>query len=374
MVELIDAATRSERLEGLRRRMGESGLDLVALAPSDNLRYVLGFAPHYDERACMLLVTPSSAAVLMPSLNAEQAAGDAPELELVTWSDDAGPADAMRRTLAQVGANGVGRAGIDPEMRADHVLLLQKASPDTSFVSADVAVRPLREVKSDGELRLLQAAADAADVAMRAAFSACRPGATELHVADAAAAAFRAEGCEEVVFTIVGAGANGAFPHYHAGHQPLAVGDAVVIDIGARRDGYMSDITRMVFVGEPTPRYLEVHRTVEAAVQAGLAAARPGATCHEVDAAARAAIEDAGFGECFVHRTGHGLGISTHEPPWIMRGEDVPLKVGMVHSIEPGIYLAGEFGVRLEEIVHVTEQGCERFSSLPRDLHMADAP
>lgn len=354
--------------------MGESGLDLVALAPSDNLRYVLGFAPHYDERACMLLVTPSSAAVLMPSLNAEQAAGDAPELELVTWSDDAGPADAMRRTLAQVGANGVGRAGIDPEMRADHVLLLQKASPDTSFVSADVAVRPLREVKSDGELRLLQAAADAADVAMRAAFSACRPGATELHVADAAAAAFRAEGCEEVVFTIIGAGANGAFPHYHAGHQPLAVGDAVVIDIGARRDGYMSDITRMVFVGEPTPRYLEVHRTVEAAVQAGLAAARPGATCHEVDAAARAAIEDAGFGECFVHRTGHGLGISTHEPPWIMRGEDVPLKVGMVHSIEPGIYLAGEFGVRLEEIVHVTEQGCERFSSLPRDLHVADAP
>ena len=192
--------------------MGESGLDLVALAPSDNLRYVLGFAPHYDERACMLLVTPSSAAVLMPSLNAEQAAGDAPELELVTWSDDAGPADAMRRTLAQVGANGVGRAGIDPEMRADHLLLLQDASPDTSFVSADVAVRPLREVKSDGELRLLQAAADAADVAMRAAFSACRPGATELHVADAAAAAFRAEGCEEVVFTIVGAGANGAFP------------------------------------------------------------------------------------------------------------------------------------------------------------------
>ena len=135
----------------------------------------------------------------------------------------------------------------------------------------------------------------------------------------------------------------------------------------------MSDITRMAFVGEPTERYLEVHRTVEAAVQAGLAAARPGATCHEVDAAARAAIEDAGFGEYFVHRTGHGLGISIHEPPWIMRGEDVPLEAGMVHSIEPGIYLPGEFGIRLEEIVHITDDGCARFSALPREVHVVDA-
>jgi Xaa-Pro aminopeptidase len=258
-------------------------------------------------------------------------------------------------------------------MRADHLLLLQEAIPGTSWVSAEIAVRPLREVKSEGELRLLQAAADAGDAAMRAAFAACRPGATELQVADAAAAAFRAEDCEEVVFTIVGAGPNGAFPHYHAGHQQLAVGDAIVIDIGARRDGYMCDITRMVVVGEPTPRHLEVHRAVEAAVQAGLAAVRPGATCHEVDAAARGAIEDAGFGEYFVHRTGHGLGISTHEPPWIMRGEGVQLKAGMVHSIEPGIYLPGEFGVRLEEIVHVTDEGCERFSGLPRDFHVAEA-
>ena len=349
--------------------MDETGLDLVAIAPTDNLRYVAGFAPHYDERACMLLVTRSGAAVLMPSLNAEQAAAEAPGLELVTWSDETGSDDALRRTLAAVGADG-GRAGIDAEMRADHLLLLQQAIPGVSCVSADVAMRPLREVKSDGELALLQAAADAADVAMRAAFAACRPGVTELEVAEAAAAAFRAEGCEEVLFTIVGAGPNGAFPHYHAGRQPLAEGDAVVIDIGARLDGYMSDITRSVFVGEPTARYREVHAAVESAVQAGLAAVRPGATCHEVDAAARGAIEAAGFGEYFIHRTGHGLGISTHEPPWIMQGEDVQLRAGMVHSIEPGIYLPGEFGIRLEEIVHVTDDGCERFSALPRDPHI----
>jgi Xaa-Pro aminopeptidase len=369
---VIDAAIRSRRLDALRRRMGEAGLDLVALAPSDNLRYVVGFAPLYDERACMLLVTPESAAVLMPILNAEQAAAEAPELELVTWADDAGPVDALRTSLRQVGGAAAPRAGIDPEMRAEHLLLLQEAISDASFVNASVAVRPLREVKSEDELRLLRAASDAADGAVTAAFSACRAGVTELEVAEAAAAAFRAAGCEEVMFTIVASGPNGAYPHHHTDGRVLQAGDAIVIDIGARLDGYASDITRMAFVGEPTERYLEVHRIVEAAVQAGLASARPGANCHDVDAAARGVIEKAGFGEYFVHRTGHGLGISTHEPPWIMRGEDVPLRVGMVHSIEPGIYLPGEFGVRLEEIVHVTDGGCERFSGLPRELHVVE--
>jgi Xaa-Pro aminopeptidase len=331
----------------------------------------VGFAPHYDERACMLLVTHSSEGVLMPGLNAEQAASEAPELELVTWSDDAGPGGALRSTLGHVGANGVGRAAVDPEMRADHLLLLQDAVSGASFVDATAVVGPMRIVKSDAELQLLQAAADGGDAAMRAAFAACAPGVTELEVAGAVASEFRVAGAEPE-FAIVGGGPNGAYPHHHAGARALAVGDAVVIDIGSRRGGYMSDLTRMAFVGEPTERYLEVHRTVEAAVQAGLSAARPGATCHDVDAATRLVIEDAGYGEYFVHRTGHGLGISTHEPPWIMRGEEVELAVGMVHSVEPGIYFPGEVGVRLEEIVHVTDDGCERFSRLPRELHVVE--
>jgi Xaa-Pro aminopeptidase len=254
-------------------------------------------------------------------------------------------------------------------MRASHLLLLQEAIPNASFVDASLAVRPLRERKSDDELRVLQSAADAADQAMRAAFAACRAGVTENEVGEAAAAGFRAAG-SEVTFTIAGAGPNGAFPHHHTGATVIEDGDAIVLDIGGRLGGYSSDITRMAFVGEPTERYLEVHGVVESAVQAALAAAKPGATCHDVDAAARKTIEDAGYGEYFVHRTGHGLGISVHEPPWIMRGEDVELEEGMVHSIEPGIYLQGEFGVRLEEIVHVTADGCEPFSRLPRDLHV----
>ena len=369
---MIDAATRGERLLALRRRMGEAELDLVALAPSDNLRYLVGFSPFADERACMLLVTHDSALVLMPSLNAEQAAAKAPELELVTWNDDAGPEDALRGTLERVGGAAARRAGVDPEMRAEHFMLLQEVIPEATFVTASVVVRPLREVKSDEELRLLDAAARAADEAIRAACSACRPGASELDIAEAAAAAFRANGCEEVLFTIVAGGPNGAYPHHHTGRRALAAADAVVIDIGARLNGYASDITRMAVVGAPSERYLEAHRVVEAAVQAALGATRAGATCHDVDAAARGAIEEAGFGEYFVHRTGHGLGLSVHEPPWIMRGEDVELRVGMVHSIEPGIYLPGELGVRLEEIVHVTADGCERFSRLSREPHVVE--
>lgn len=369
---MIDQGTRSQRLDALRRRMEETGCELTALAPSDNLRYVIGFSPKADERACMLLVGAGGTSFVMPGLNAEQTSAEAPELELVRWSDDAGPADALRASLEKVGGGRASRIAVDPEMRADHLLLLQEAVPEAEAVSATAVVGPLREAKSAGEIDALQAAAAAADEAVLAAFAASRPGVTELDVADAVSSAFRRAGAEEVLFAIVGGGPNGAFPHHHTGSRVLEDGDAIVIDIGARSGGYVSDITRMAYLGEPSDRYLEVHAVVEAAVQAAMAATGPGATCHEVDAAARGVIADAGYGEYFVHRCGHGLGLSVHEPPWIMRGDDTELRVGMVHSIEPGVYLPGEFGIRLEEIVHVTEDGCRRFSRLPRDVHAVD--
>jgi Xaa-Pro aminopeptidase len=368
----MNEETRAERLEALRARMSEAGCGLAAVAPTDNLIYLLGFAPKYDERACMLLVSSTGASVVMPSLNAEQSAVEAPELELVRWSDDAGPVDALRTALEQVGANG-STVAVDGEMRADHLLLLQAALPDSRTVSATDVLGALRVMKSRQEIDALQAAANAADEAVLAAFAACRSGAAEAEVAEAVAASFAAQG-QQPIFAIVGGGPNGAYPHHHTSARPLAEGDAVVIDIGGRGEaGYVSDITRMAFVGEPTERYREVHAVVEAAVQAGMAAARPGAACEDVDAAARGVIADAGFGDYFVHRTGHGLGLSVHEPPWIMRGDETELRVGMVHSIEPGIYLPGEFGVRLEEIVSITEDGCSPFSALPRDVHVVGA-
>ena len=366
---MMGAETRARRLESLRGEMFSRGFDVSAIAPSDNLRYLLGFCPKGDERACMLLVTATGAAMLMPSLNAEQTAAEAPELELIRWSDDAGPVDALRTALERVEGRSAQRVAADPEMRADHLMLLQKTLPAARTETATLVLGPLREAKEPDELDVLQRSADVADQAVQAAFAACAPGVTELAVAEAAAQAFLAGGSTPE-FTIVGGGPNGAFPHHHTGSRALQHGDAVVIDIGGRLGGYVSDITRMAFIGEPTERYREVHGIVEAAVVAGMAAAKPGATCAEVDAAARGVIADAGYGDYFVHRTGHGLGLSVHEPPWIMRGYDVELRPGVVHSVEPGIYLPGEFGVRLEEIVHVTQTGCERFSSLPRDVHV----
>lgn len=358
------------RIAQLRSAMSESGVDLVALAPSDNLRYELGFSPIADERACMLLVSANDVSFVVPSLNADQALAHSPELSAFRWDDAAGPLDAIRGALAVHDGVTSGRIAVDPEMRADILITLQSFVPDAEHVSAGELMGGLREAKSRAELDLLAASAATADAAMLRGFAACRSGVTELDVGEEIAAGFREAGADTVAFTLVASGPNGAFPHHHTGSRVLQEGDAIVIDIGGSRAGYASDLTRMVFIGEPTERYREVHAVVESAVEAALAAARPGATAGDVDAAARDVIDTAGYGEQFVHRTGHGLGMSVHEPPWIMRGSDHVLREGTVHSIEPGIYLQGEFGVRLEEIVYLTAEGCERFSALPRDLHV----
>jgi Xaa-Pro aminopeptidase len=207
------------------------------------------------------------------------------------------------------------------------------------------------------------------DRAMQAAFATAKPGMTELELADAIKAHFSSEGASPQ-FWIVGAGGNGAFPHHATSDRVIQEGDAIVVDIGGRKQGFPSDMTRMVVIGQPPEGYGQIHSIVEKAVQAALKAARPGALARDVDAAARGVITDAGYGEYFVHRTGHGLGIDIHEPPYITATSDTVLEEGMVFSIEPGIYLPGRFGIRLEDIVILREDGPEILSSLPRDLHI----
>jgi Xaa-Pro aminopeptidase len=366
----MDAEIRNARIAAARDSMRVLGVDLLAISPSDDLRYLLGFTPTADERPCMLLLDGDSSVFVIPSLNAAQARDAVPELELVGWDDADGAREALGRALAGFGHTD-GRVAVDATMRADALLLLQDLLPAAYVDGADV-LGPLRMQKSAEELARLHASAKTADVAMEAAFAACRRGTTELEVAQAAAAAFIREGCEESSFAIVGSGRNGAFPHHHSGRRELQDGNAVVIDIGSKLAGYASDITRMVHVGPPTARYRTVHDAVERAVLAALATAVPGATCANVDAAARAVIEEAGFGTYFTHRTGHGLGLSGHEPPSIMANESTVLEPGMVFSIEPGIYLPEEFGVRLEEIVAMTENGCVVLSRLRRDVFVLD--
>ncbi len=357
-----------KRLEALRKRMAETGTGLVAIAPGSHMDWVLGFHPHPDERPCLLLIAPEKEAFLMPALNAE-GTREFTDIEFFNWADDVGPVAALENALAAIGASAPGLVALDETMRADFALLLLDALPaDTRRDFTPNTLGGLRMRKDGTEYQKLKMNAGIADRAMQTAFARIRPGMTEKQVAAEIRAHFSSEGAAPQ-FWIVGAGGNGAFPHHSASEKVVEEGDAVVIDIGGRKDGFPSDITRMAVIGQPPEGYGEIHAIVEKAVQAALKAARPGVLAREVDAAARKVIADAGYGEFFVHRTGHGMGIDGHEPPYITATSETVLEEGMVFSIEPGIYLPGRFGIRLEDIVILREDGPEILSELPRDAH-----
>lgn len=359
----------SARLAALRQKMAQTGTGLVALGPGSHMQWVLGFHPHPDERPCLLLVGPERETMLMPALNAEGARA-VTSISFHTWADAEGPTAALTLALREIDARAPGKVALDETMRADFALLLLDALPGTRHDFTGDTLGALRMRKNAEEYAALKMSAAIADRALQAAFAAIRPGMTEAALAAVIEAHFASEGTAPE-FAIVGSGPNGAFPHHSASQRQLAVGEAVVIDIGGRRDGYPSDITRMAVVGRLPDGYAEVHAVVEAAVQAALAAACPGVMAKEVDRAARDVITAAGYGPFFVHRTGHGLGIDGHEPPYITSTSDAVLEEGMVFSIEPGIYLPGRFGVRLEEIVILRADGPEILSALPRDLMLA---
>lgn len=366
---MADRAIAAARLAALRAKMAATGTGLVALGPGTHMGYLLGFFPHPDERPCLLLVGREREAMLMPALNAE---GTREETDIAfhLWADAEGPGAALAAALADVAATAPGKVALDETMRADFALLLLDALPEVERVFTAETVGALRLRKDAAEYAKLKMNAAIADRAMQAAFAAIRPGMTELDLAEAVKSAFRAEGAVPE-FWIVGGGPNGAFPHHQTGTRRLAEGDAVVIDIGGRKGGYPSDITRMAVVGAPPEGYGQIHTIVDNAVRAALAAARPGVTAKSVDAAARKVIADAGYGAFFVHRTGHGLGIDIHEGPYITASSETVLEEGMVFSIEPGIYLPGRFGIRLEEIVILREDGPEILSGLSREMRVA---
>jgi Xaa-Pro aminopeptidase len=354
-----------ERLSALRARMKATETDLVALGPGPNMHWVMGFHTHPDERPCLLLVTADHAGFLMPVLNAADARARC-DLPMWTWADAQGPATALQDLLAALRATTARNVAVDEAMRADFALMLLDALPQARHGFAADTLGALRMRKSPAEMEELRMNAEIDDLAIEAIHAAIRPGMTENDLAAVALQVFKDHGALPL-FTIVGAGKNGAYPHHHTGDTVLQDGDAVVIDIGARKGSFSSDVTRMAVIGEPPLDYDRVHAAVEAAVVAALAAARPGVPASAVDQAARNVIVEAGYGEHFVHRTGHGMGLEGHEPPFITETSATILESGMVFSIEPGIYLTGRFGVRLEEIVILHDDGPEILSRLPRD-------
>lgn len=362
-------ATYSEgRIRRLQAEMARQQVDLMAIAPTVNMRYLLGFASFADERPCFLLLTPNTARLAVPALNAAQFEAHT-KLPMARWADADGPRPAMAESLAALGLGPGIVMAVDNTMRADALLLLQEMVAPARSLPADGLMTALRIIKSPEEVEALARSAALADEAMLAGVAACRPGAAERDVAEAAIDRFRKGGAETVEFTIIASGPNGAFPHHETGHRELQVGDTVVLDIGANLGGYKSDVTRMVQLGEPPQEVCLAYAAVREANLAGRHAAVAGALARDVDLATRRSLEQAGYGPYFVHRTGHGLGMEVHEPPWITSESDTVLQPGMVFSVEPGVYLPGKFGIRIEDIVVVQPEGmCRRLTGLDHEL------
>jgi Xaa-Pro aminopeptidase len=361
----MSGTAMKDRLHTFQRVLAERGVDCAVIGPTTSMRYLLGNTPLADERLCLLIVTPEGVQMIASQLNAEQISAFT-DVEMLTWEDYRGPDAALAGSILGKGASGT--LAFDGSMRADFLHAVLETFPPRRVIPADPILAELRILKSPQEIEALAAAAAQADRAMQAAVDACRPGATEAEIAWTAERAFREDGAEQVEFTLVAAGPNAAFPHHHSGDTALREGEGVIIDIGASLGGYKSDITRVVFLGDPDGQFLDAYELVASANARGRKAVRSGATAEAIDRAVRSVIEQGGRGEYFIHRTGHGLGLDVHEEPWIQAGSTVPLEAGMVFSIEPGVYLPGKLGIRVEDIVAVTGEGARLLTGFDHSL------
>ncbi|MGW1026558.1 M24 family metallopeptidase [Streptomyces sp. NPDC002577] len=355
------------RMDRAAQAAADAGLAGVLVAPGPDLVWLTGYRPPATtERLTLLVLAAGQDPVLVvPTLEAPDAAeaAGAPALTLHDWTDGKDPYAATAPFL-----DASGRFGISDSTWALHLLGLQKELPSTSYVSLTDALPMLRAVKDAAELERLTAAGAAADMTYEEIKRVQFEGRREADVAADLAHLLRQCGHEQVDFTVVGSGPNGANPHHEAGDRVIGHGDMVVLDFGGLMHGYGSDTSRTVHVGEPSAEEQRVHDVVRAAQEEAVKAVRPGIACQDVDRVARAYITEAGYGEFFIHRTGHGIGVTTHEPPYMIEGEQRTLVPGMCFSVEPGIYLPGRFGVRIEDIVTVTEDGGRRLNTTAREM------
>ncbi|MEN3358510.1 MAG: hypothetical protein V7637_2492 [Mycobacteriales bacterium] len=344
-----------------------AGLAGLLVSPGPDLVWLTGYRPTaLTERLTLLVLAAGTAPTLIvPELeqpDAEAAPGVG-AVTLLSWTDAADPYQLAGGLLPSGG-----RYGVSDAMWSAHLIGLSRARPGGTYRSLTECLPMLRAVKDQVELDRLSAAGAAADAAYEQIVAMPFAARRESEVAADLAALLRRHGHEQVDFTVVGSGPNGANPHHQAGPRVIRPGEAVVLDFGGLRGGYGSDTTRTVIVGEPTAQVQEVHDVVRQAQQAAFKAVAVGVRCQDIDRVARDVITDAGYGAQFIHRTGHGIGVTTHEPPYLVAGEKQPLLAGMCFSIEPGIYLPGRFGVRIEDIVAVTPTGARRLNNTSHEL------
>ena len=384
----IPAARYPARLAACREAIAERGFAALLIGVGPDLRYLTGFVGEPMERLTLLVIPErGEVSFVVPRLEATKAGATplvaAGHARVVAFEETDDAFALTARLLAEAGATertggggSIGRPiGLSDRLWAMHVLPLFGALPGCRFEPASAVLRDLRQVKDADEIRLLRFAAVAADRTVDAIAAGRLIGRTEAEVSREVRGRLIDEGHDLADFAIVGSGPNGASPHHDAGAREIRAGEPVVLDIGGTLAGYLSDTTRTIWVAgdsgiEPEPEFRRVYELVREAQARAPAPVRPGATAETVDAAARATIADAGYAEFFTHRTGHGIGLEVHEDPYIVAGNSTPLRPGMSFSVEPGIYLPGRWGVRLENIVICTGTGADVLNMSSLDLRV----
>ncbi|RJS89031.1 aminopeptidase P family protein [Candidatus Bathyarchaeota archaeon] len=355
---------RAEKAIGLLRGRGVEGL---LLFPGVELFYLTGFSIGLSERPSAALIPFEGEPVLIVPELERELRGQRPWIrEVETWREEEDPFDLIAENLRRRGLSR-SKVGICETAPWGWVKRLEERLPTARFVDASEVVNSLRMVKEEGELDRIRRACGITDRAVEAGFQGLEEGMTELELASAIREEMRRLGGMPQ-FCLVLFGEKAALPHGRPGERRLRRGDVVLVDAGASVDGYFSDLTRTVVFGEATARQRRIWEVVLRANRAAFEAIRPGTTCEEADGAARRVIEEEGFGEFFIHRLGHGVGLQVHEHPYLVKGNRMPLRPGMTFTIEPGIYIVGEIGVRIEDTALCTPEGCESLTGMRRSL------
>jgi Xaa-Pro aminopeptidase len=347
-------------------------MDAILVTPGPDLRYLTGYqAVPLERLTCLVLRADRDPVLVAPALE-EAAAAASPVsrlgIEIVTWQETQDPYPLVASLLA---ANA--KIGLDNHMWAEKVLRLRDAMPNATQELAGTVLAPLRMRKSEAEIAALRFAGEAIDSVHAAMGQWLRPGRSEDEIAADIHDAIRQAGHATVDFVIVGSGPNGASPHHEVSGRVVSVGEPVVVDIGGTTpDGYCSDSTRMYSIGTPPAEFIDYYAALEQAQWLAVQHVAPGVTCESVDAVARGFLDQAGWGEYFIHRTGHGIGLQTHEEPYMVAGNELPLEAGFAFSVEPGVYLSGRHGARIEDIVVCGPTGPLLMNNRPRSLVVLD--
>ncbi len=360
------------RLSDAAVAAGLAGLDALLLTPGPDLRYVTGYDAHALERlTCLAVPARRDPFLVVPRLElpaAQASPAGRLGIEFIAWDETDDPYAVVASRLAGATGGGPAVVGLSDRMWALMVLRFRAALPAAEQRLASTALGPIRARKSPAEVAALREAAQAIDRVHAQVPGWLRAGRTEQQVAADIADAILTEGHSQVDFTIVASGPNAASPHHTASDRILRAGDVVVVDIGGTMpSGYCSDCTRTYVLGAPPHGFAAYYQVLKDAQHAACTAVRPGVSAESIDAAAREPIEAAGYGKYFMHRTGHGIGLETHEDPYIVTGNSEPLRPGHAFSVEPGIY-PGPHGARIEDIVVCTDGGSERLNLVTREL------